>query len=213
MQQMIQLPQAVFTPAIPVLPRRPAAPRPQAPAPQAAPESLAEADPGYVYLSVSRAMPGFVQVSSARQDPHGLTWTLQTLSGVTRFQNVHTVPTTNCAAVMERFLQAATFNQIPHHSDFFKISLRFAKNILDLEAYAFRPAHEPLPRKKKSAGRLVAAIAASVVVLVALLPRPARQATPTAAAEPTVAAPAPKPLAIAQPAPARLAAPKPTPVM
>src|SRR4051812_28704201 len=188
MQQMIQLPQAVFTPAIPVLPRRPAAPRPQAPAPQAAPESLAEADPGYVYLSVSRAMPGFVQVTSARQDPHGLSWTLQTLSGVTRFQNVHTVPTTNCAAVIERFHQAALFNQIPHHSDFFKISLRFARNILDLEAYAFRPSDAPVPRKKKPVGRLVASIAALLVVLFALLPRPSHPAAQTASAAP---APAP----------------------
>ena len=100
-------------------------------------------DPGYVYLSVSRTMPGFVQIASDTEDPRGLTWSLQTFSGTTRFRNVYAARTSDCRSLEARFREAVPFDQIPHHADLFRIPLRFARQILEEEARAFPPTVPP----------------------------------------------------------------------
>lgn len=149
------------------------------------PAPSAEADPGYVYLSASRAMPGFVQVATSQDDPYGLTWSLQTVSGVTHFRNVHAVRTTSCRALAERFRQAVLFDQIPHHTDLFKIPLRFARNILDVEAKSLRPLDTAPRREHGLSMALVATVALALALPLALLvhpqPRPTAQPAPAPA--------------------------------
>jgi hypothetical protein len=123
-----------------------------------------EAEAGYVYLTASRAMPGFVQVATSQEDPEGLTWSLQTVSGVTHFRNVFAVRTTDRHALAARFRQAVIFDQIPHHKDLFKIPLRFARNILEVEAKSLRPL-DPAPRRER---RLSMALVATMAVALAL---------------------------------------------
>jgi hypothetical protein len=152
--------------------------------------TAAEADPGYVYLSASRTMPGFVQVGTSTEDPEGLTWSLQTVSGVTHFRNVHAVRTTNCRALAERFRQAVIFDQIPHHADLFKIPLRFARNILDVEAKPFRPL-DAAPRPERGwSMALIASVAVALTLPIAMLVHPPQPPTAQAApARPVAHAP------------------------
>jgi hypothetical protein len=161
--------------------------------PEPAPElANAEADPGYVYLSASRTMPGFVQVGTSEEDPEGLTWSLQAVSGVTHFRNVHAVRTTNCHALAERFRQAVIFDQIPHHADLFKIPLRFARNILDVEAKALGPI-DAAPRREHSwSMALIATVGLALALPVAMLVHPQQRATPQPVpAQPVAEAPPP----------------------
>lgn len=106
-------------------------------------------DPGYVYLSVSRTMPGFVQIASSPEDPTGLSWSLQTFSGVTKFKNVCVVRTSDCRELEDRFRKAVSFEQIPHHSDLFKLPLRFARQILEEEAQGLPATFAPERQAKK----------------------------------------------------------------
>lgn len=175
---------------------RPARNRRPAPAPL--PAVAAQADPGYVYLSASRTMPGFVQVATSQEDPEGLTWSLQTVSGATHFRNVFAVRTSSCSALAERFRQAVIFDQIPHHADLFKIPLRFARNILEVESKSLLPL-DAAPRRERGLGRglgmaLVATVALALALPFALLAQPKQQPT----AQPAAAERAPVP-ALAKP--------------
>jgi len=149
-------------------------PEPQAPAAN-------YPDAGYVYLSISPVMPGFVQVAASKQDPLGLKWSLQTLSGVTRFHTIHSSWSSDCHALMAQFQEALSSNQIPHHPELFQIPIRFARQILEDEAKTFAPAPEPsAPPKRKSYALVIAAAALLVTSLLfhPLLHHPAAKLTP-----------------------------------
>ena len=154
----------------------------------------AEPDPGYVYLSASRGMPGFVQVDTSVDDPRDLTWSLQTMSGVTRFRNVYAVRTSDRGALLERFRKAVLFDQIPHHSDLFKIRLRFAKNILEVESRAF-PSNDPMPvRDHRAANVITTTLALAIALPLAIFgfhPSATKQAALPQAVACQVAAPQP----------------------
>jgi hypothetical protein len=111
-------------------------------------ETLPSGNPaaGYVYLSASRTMPGFVQLATSNDDPSGRRWSLETMSGVTRFRCVCAVPTGNTAALAERFREVLLADKIPHHDEFFHMPARFAQQILAAEARAFPggPVRKPL---------------------------------------------------------------------
>ena len=163
-------------------------------------------DPGYVYLSMSKAMPGFVQVDHSAEDPSELTWSLQTYSGVTHFRTVFAVQTSDCAALKERFCKAVPFDQIPHHADFFKIRLRLARNILETEGKAFPPSHPAPPPDRRVAYGVLASIGLSLVTAVTSLliheghTAQAKAATTQVAAAPAVAKVAPAKAPEAKPA-------------
>jgi hypothetical protein len=112
-----------------------------------APKSSAYTAPesGYVYLSISDSMPGFVQLDTTVDDPTDLKWSLRTMSGVTHFRNVFTSRTSDTQKLVARFRKALQSDQIPNHTDLFKIPIRFAKQILEDEAKAFPPTPLPEP--------------------------------------------------------------------
>jgi hypothetical protein len=155
------------------------------------PNASADPDPGYVYLSASGAMPGFVQIDSCEEDPEGLTWSLQTPSGVTRFRSAHAVRSADCRQLAERFRQAAAFHQIPHQTDFFKVPLRFARNILDIEAKSFLPSTPAPPRKQRVSRRLMASVSAIVATVTIALVLPVVFRSPSPSSATTVATQAP----------------------
>jgi hypothetical protein len=124
---------------------------------------------GFVYLTVSSAMPGFVQLASSAEDPRGRSWSLRSYSGVTHFRTVCAVRTSDSEALEARFREALGTVQIPHHPDLFNIPLRFARQILEAEVRAF-PSSIPLAAasRKKPIGWLTAAAAALVIAAAAL---------------------------------------------
>ena len=129
---------------------------------------------GFVYLTVSSAMPGFVQLARSDEDPTGRSWTLQSHSGVTRFRTVCAVRTSDSDALEARFRDALGTVQIPHHPDLFKIPLRFARQILEAEVRAF-PSSTPLPEaaRKKPVAWVTAALSALIIAAAALTGKPA----------------------------------------
>lgn len=161
--------------------------------PQPQPVAAAAVDPGYVYLSASRTMPGFVQIATSQEDPHGLTWSLQTVSGVTYFRNVFAVRTSSCSALAERFRQAVLFEQIPHHEDLFKIPLRFARNILVVESQSLLPLDAAPRRERGLSMALIATIALALALPFSLVtlakPRPTAQPAAAPALAPEIAKP------------------------
>lgn len=137
-------------------------------------ETLSCAGPaaGYVYLSASRTMPGFVQLSTSTDDPNGRRWSLQTMSGVTRFRCVYAVPTGNTAALAARFREVLLADEVPHHDAFFHMPARFAQQILRAEAREFPGGPIRMPREWRRP--LFVALTLGVVMLssLGLTPRP-----------------------------------------
>jgi hypothetical protein len=126
-------------------------------------------DAGYVYLSISPVMPGFVQIAASKDDPQGLKWSLQTPSGVTRFHSICSSKSTNCGRLVAQFQQAVKSNQIPHHPELFQLPVRFARQILEDEAKAFAPIEQAPASPPKRRGYFVAIAAAASLAAVLLL--------------------------------------------
>src|SRR5688572_12282942 len=82
---------------------------------------------GFVYLTASSAMPGFVQLARCSEDPRGLSWSLKTFSGVTHFRTICAVRTCDAEALEARFREVVGREQIPHHDDLFNVPARFAR--------------------------------------------------------------------------------------
>ena len=114
---------------------------------------------GYVYLSVSPTMPGFVHLADSEEDPQRLAWSLRTMSGTTRFRTVHAVRTRDRQRLVDHFRRALEVDQIPHHADFFKLPLRFARQTLDSEAEQFSPPKDRMPARQPKPWLLGLAIA------------------------------------------------------
>jgi hypothetical protein len=130
-------------------------------------------DAGYVYLSISPVMPGFVQVAASQEDPLGLKWSLETMSGVTRFHTVFSAWSSDCHALMAQLQSALHSSQIPHHPELFKIPLRFARQVLEDEAKDFASAPKPAARPKgRKTYAFVIAAAALLVASLFLHPFP-----------------------------------------
>ncbi len=124
----------------------------------------ASPEAGYVYFSVSSAMPGFVQLATSAEDPRGRKWALRTPSGVTRFRNVCAFRTSDCRGLEAQFRRALRADQIPHHPDLFKFPVRFARQILAAEAKAFPPPPEPSTPPKLRAYVFAMLLAAMLAV-------------------------------------------------
>lgn len=122
-------------------------------------------------------MPDFVQMSTSREDPQGLEWSLQTFSGITRFHTVCTARTNDYRGLTAQIQRALSTDQIPHHPDLFKIPLRFARQILESEARFFPPTPEAVaPPKAK--GHLTALVAAAILTAALLFSTFAHHAAP-----------------------------------
>jgi hypothetical protein len=118
-------------------------------------------------------MPGFVQIAASKDDPQGLKWSLQTLSGVTRFHSIYSSRSSDCEGLVAQFQQAVKSNQIPHHPELFKLPVRFARQILEDEAKSFTPlAEEPAapPKRKRYSLAIAAAAAASLAAVLLFHP-------------------------------------------
>jgi hypothetical protein len=139
-------------------------------------ERSAESSPkaGYVYLSVSYSMPGFVQIDTSPEDPTDLTWSLRTMSGVTHFRSVAVARAADCPRLVARFRAALGTDQIPNHSDLFKIPIRFARQILEDEARQMEdhapalPSLPPPPKPPKRKPYLYAAAACAATITLAV---------------------------------------------
>jgi hypothetical protein len=148
---------------------------------------------GYVYLSASRTMPGFVQLATSTNDPSGRRWSLETMSGVTRFRCVCAVPTGNAAGLAARFRKVLLADKIPHHDEFFHMPARFAQQILEAEAREFPGGPVRAPREWRRPVCVALTLAAIMVSSLGFTPRPpAPIAKPQPAAAPVLRMPAPK---------------------
>lgn len=147
---------------------------------------------GYVYLSASRTMPGFVQLSASADDPRGRSWALQTMSGVTRFRCVFAVPTGNIAALAERFREVLLADEVPHHEEFFRMPARFAQQILEAEAREFPGGPVRRPREWRRPIFIALTLGTVLVSSLGLTPRPEPPPAKPAQPTPALRMPAPK---------------------
>jgi hypothetical protein len=117
-------------------------------------------------------MPGFVQLATSTDDPRGRRWSLETMSGVTRFRCVCAVPTGNPAALAERFREVLLADKIPHHDEFFHMPARFAQQILEAEARDFPGGPIRAPREWRRPLFVALALGAVMVSSLGFTPRP-----------------------------------------
>lgn len=136
-------------------------------------------------------MPGFVQLATSADDPSGRRWSLQTMSGVTRFRCVYAVPTGDTAALSARFREILLLDEVPNHDEFFRMPARYARQILAAEARDFPGGPVRPPREWRRPLFIALTLGAVMLSSLGLTPRPA---APAAKAQPAPVAPTPLPV-------------------